>query len=191
MSEESRSYTSLSIHKELKEELEDMRRGDETFSQAIWNAIADEKEFRDGIESRLDHLTTIQHEQSRLLVRMAVAQGLEKEQIPRNLAEYESWGASNPFAALASDEETVDVHGDEKRARMQAREEVLNLERGEDGFMRPQGEDYEREGDVPNRSRLAGGSISDEQREQIEQRTAEILAADESGGNPPWESENQ
>lgn len=109
----SNNYTAISVMKGIKADLVARQEGNDTYSTVIRRLI-DERDMNENeLKDRLDHLEKVQQQQSRLLVRMAVAQGVEKEQIPDNLAEYEAWGSDSPFAP--SKEETVDVNSEEKQ----------------------------------------------------------------------------
>ena len=108
------SYTTISVRKGLKEDLQQIMDDNETWSDLLSKMFVHERERREKDKSRWEHLNKIQHQQSRLLVRMADEMGLEKEQIPQNLAEYESWGTYSPWGAPFSDEQITDVYSEEK-----------------------------------------------------------------------------
>lgn len=171
---DSKKYTTLSITKGVKADLTALKGGGDTYSSLLRRLIDEREMSDDDIKQRLDFIQNRQLEQVRLLVRIADEMGLEKEQIPENMAEYESWGSNSPWAAPVSDEKVTDVYSDEKEARMQAREEVLDL-------------DEVRNSDGP----LHGGRISPEQEERIEERTAAILEEGDTRGDPPWEADNE
>jgi hypothetical protein len=122
---ESKKYTTISVTEGVKADLVAQQEGNDTYSSVIRRALNEQELSRDEVKSRLDFIQQRQLELSRLLVRMAVSdEPLEKDQIPDNLAEYEAWGSSSPFAP--SNEQITDVNREEKDEKYKQRA----LERG-------------------------------------------------------------
>lgn len=119
-------YTSVSLQKGLKEDLNRMKGDKETYSDVIHRALAALSEREDKQKSRHEELNKQLRQQNRLLVRMAVAQGLKKPLIPRAMAQDESQGdtieqADSPLNGVfiprpESNEETIDLLQDERQA---------------------------------------------------------------------------
>jgi predicted CopG family antitoxin len=110
-------YTSVSLDEGVRETLQQFKDGDETYSDVIRRAMGHEAEYREKEKARWKFVNERLNEQSRLLVRMAVEMGLDKEQIPENMAEYEAQGGNSPWAP--GGEQTVDVFSDEKQAEFE------------------------------------------------------------------------
>jgi predicted CopG family antitoxin len=143
-------YTTLSVHKGLKEDLQRLKQDDESYNDLLHRAIANLRKKEDRQKSRWEYQDARMAEQSRLLVRMADEMGLDKEQIPRQMAEAEVFGKRGSLKELFAEpkEQISDVYAEEKAARMQAHEEIV----GEDG------------------------RVGQETEEKIEERAREILA---------------
>lgn len=107
-----REYTTVGVPKGLKADLRQLKEDDETYAAVIRRALTNEGELREKEKSRHNFTHERLNEIARLQVRIADELGLEKEQIPRNMAEYEAWGSDSPFAP--SDEQTTDVYSEEK-----------------------------------------------------------------------------
>lgn len=126
MSEKSK-YTTLSVKQGVKADLTAFRRDSESYTAAL-RRLLDERELTDGeIERRLDRLVEKQAQQSRLLVRMAVAQGLSADQIPDDLAADESRGERSFWDPRPAEEDTADVNAEAKREEFEALEEAGKL----------------------------------------------------------------
>lgn len=109
----SKKYTTISVTKGIKADLVARQEGNDTYSSVIRRLLDERDMSKNELKDRLEWQDKVLQQQSRLLVRMAAAQGLEKEQIPDNLAEYEAWGGDSPFAP--SNEVTTDVNAEEKQ----------------------------------------------------------------------------
>jgi Arc/MetJ-type ribon-helix-helix transcriptional regulator len=151
---DSDNHTTVSLYKGLRDDIKRMKRDGESYNDYIRRAVVALNRQEERQKSRFDFLENAVMAQSRLQVRMAAAQGLDKDEIPETLAGWEAWGGSNPFAP--PEEAVTDVNRDEKEARLQAEKEL------------------EEAGEVGNDGPLHGhGRVAEE---KIEERAREIMA---------------
>lgn len=148
---DSERYTTISVHKGVREDLKHLKDDDETYTDILYRALGALSKQEERHANQFEFQNARIREQSRLLVRMADEMGLDAEQIPSQMAEAEAFGEGSTLAEMLSppEEQTTDVNAPEKAARLQAHDEIV----GEDG------------------------RVSEEQAEEIEQRKQEILEA--------------
>jgi hypothetical protein len=121
---DSNRYTTINLHEELKHGFESLKEDGETYNDVMRRALAALSSKEEKRQEQFDYQNEKLHEQNRMLVRMVVKNGLlDKEDIPRGMAEDERFGDADPADPNAeSTEPTLDVHQEERAEEMRSAE---------------------------------------------------------------------